>query len=102
LLVIDLFRPGSFDPHGIHGEIWSQFSRAVWKQPEDRPLTLVAYSGGLLPRAYVEPASFGAELPPMPLFLDDDRYVNVPLEPTYNGAYATMPKRWRDVIEGRA
>jgi hypothetical protein len=99
LLVIDLFPPGSFDPEGVHGAIWSQFTQTDWRQPTDRPLTLAAYTGGLLPRAYVEPICVGLELPEMPLFLDEDDYVNVPLDPTYQSAYATLPKRWRVVLE---
>jgi hypothetical protein len=99
LLVIDLFPPGSFDPEGIHGAIWSQITRADWQQPTDRPLTLAAYTGGLLPRAFVEPIRVGLGLPEMPLFLDEDDYVNVPLEPTYCSAYTTLPQRWRAVLE---
>ncbi|MBM4093173.1 MAG: DUF4058 family protein [Planctomycetes bacterium] len=99
LLVIDLFPPGSFDPAGIHGEIWSQFARSDWRQPTDRPLTLAAYTGGVLPRAFVEPVGVGLEMPDMPLFLDEGDYVNVPLERTYRDAHATLPKRWRDVLE---
>ncbi len=43
----------------------------------------------------------GHRLPEMPLFLQPDRYVNVPLEPTYEAAYRGMPAYWRDVLEGR-
>lgn len=100
LLLIDLFPPGSFDPDGIHAAVWSQFSSANWRQPIDQPLTLVAYTGGLLPRAYVEPVNVGGQLPEMPLFLDEDWYVNLALETTYQEAYASVPKRWREVIEG--
>jgi hypothetical protein len=32
--------------------------------------------------------------------LNDAWYITVPLEATYNDAYATMPRRWRDLIEG--
>jgi len=60
---------------------------------------LAAYTGGILPRAYVEPVRVGIDLPEMPLFLEEDRYINVPLEATYDQAYATLPKRWRDVVE---
>ena len=35
-----------------------------------------------------------------PLFLDEDEYVNTRLEATYLDAYATLPRRWRDVLEG--
>jgi hypothetical protein len=40
-------------------------------------------------------------LPDMPLFIKEGGYVNVPLERTYMDAYATVPERWRRVIEGR-
>jgi hypothetical protein len=99
LLLVDLFPPGTFDPLGMHQAIWSQFCRSGWQQPEDKPLTLAAYTGGLLPEAYVEPIAVGAVLPDMPLFLQEDWYVNVPLEATYQDAFTTMPRRWREVIE---
>lgn len=100
VLLVDPFPPGSLDPEGMHDAIWSQFSDSVWQQPAEKPLTLAAYTGGLLPRAYVEPIAIGAVLPDMPLFLDEDWYINVPLEATYMEAYTTVPRRWRQVIEG--
>jgi hypothetical protein len=63
-------------------------------------MTLVAYEAGLLPRAYIEPIALARPLPEMPLFLERGWYVNVPLEPSYSEAFAAVPKRWRDVIEG--
>ena len=50
---------------------------------------------------YVQPIAIGDVLPDMPLFVKDGLYVNVPLERTYSEAYATVPRRWRSVIEGR-
>jgi hypothetical protein len=35
----------------------------------------------------------------MPLFLRPDRYINLPLEPTYQAAYDGMPAFWRGVLE---
>jgi hypothetical protein len=35
----------------------------------------------------------------MPLFLTPNWYVNVPLEATYQSAFAAMPGRWRKVLE---
>jgi hypothetical protein len=37
----------------------------------------------------------------MPLFLEEDTYVDVPLEDTYREAYRGIPDRWRAVLEGR-
>jgi hypothetical protein len=45
--------------------------------------------------------SVHAALPEMPLFLRRERYVNLPLEPTYQAAYRGVPAFWRDVLEGR-
>lgn len=35
----------------------------------------------------------------MPLFLEPEAYVNVPLEATYQGAYHGVPGRWKRVLE---
>jgi hypothetical protein len=53
----------------------------------------------LTTRAFIEPVAVGDPLPDMPLFLDDDFYVNVPLEETYRAAFEVQPKRWRRVLE---
>jgi hypothetical protein len=100
LLIVDLFPPGPFDPEGIHGAIWAELERPGYEAPEDRPLTLAAYTAGFVPQAYVEPTSVGAILKDMPLFLKPGWYVNVPLEQTYQAAWRGMPQRWRQVIEG--
>lgn len=99
LLVIDLFPPTRRDPQGIHAAIWSQISDHVFELPPGKPLTLAAYSAGLKKRAYVEPTAVGNELLEMPLFLEPEMYVNVPLEATYMAAYQGVPRRWREVLE---
>lgn len=99
LLVLDLFPPGPRDPQGIHAAIWSEIQDHDFQLPPDKPLTLASYSAGDLQRAFIEPVAVGDELPPMPLFLEAERYVPVPLEATYRTAFAAVPKRWRDVLE---
>ena len=100
LLIVDLYPPTRHAPDGIHGAIWAEIDEAV---PEstcpDRPLTLVAYSAGVPPTAYVQPVGFGEMLPDMPLFLSPERYVDVPLEMTYCAAWRGMPQRWRRELE---
>lgn len=49
----------------------------------------------------VHDCGVGDVLPDMPLFLYEDRYVNVPLERAYLEAYRGMPSFWREVLEGR-
>lgn len=99
LMIIDLFPPGPRDPHGIHAAIWGEFSDDAAPLPPQEPLALAAYSAGPVKRAYVEPTAVGRDLIDMPLFLDPDVYVNVPLEATYQAACRGVPRRWRDVLE---
>jgi hypothetical protein len=98
LLVVDLFPPGPRDPQGIHAAIWGEFSDDPFALPPGDPLTLAAYSAGPVKRAYVEPTAVGRVLADMPLFLDPELYVNVPLEATYAAAYRGVPRRWQQVL----
>lgn len=99
LLIVDLFPPTSRDPNGIHAAIWAEISDDSFELPADEPLTLAAYSAGPRKRAYVEPTAVGHELIDMPLFLEEDIYVNVPLESTYQAAYRGVPRRWQRVLD---
>lgn len=98
LLILDLNLPGSFDPQGIHGAIWKEIAEP-WAAPSDRPLTLVGYESALTVRAFVQPLAIGEVLIDMPLYLEPDGYVLVPLEATYSRAFDALPKRWRSVVE---
>ena len=99
LLVLDLLPSGVHDPEGMHGAIWDELMGQTYLVPEDRPLTLAAYVADALPRACVEPVRLDQTLPDMPLFIDTDHYVNVPLESTYQMAVNGMPAFWRNVLE---
>lgn len=79
MLILDLFPPSRFDPRGMHGAIWENFDK--------------------LPQAFVEPAAVGLVLPDMPLFLQPDRYVSVPLEATYHAAYRGVPEYYRRILD---
>jgi hypothetical protein len=102
LLVVDLQPPGRRDRQGIHGVLWEEITGDEYTAPTDKPLTLAAYAADMPVTAYVEPVAVGDVLPDMPLFLDPDHYVPVPLEATYQQAYRGVPKRWRDVLEASA
>ncbi len=96
LLIIDLFPPGAFDPHGIHAAVWDYLYGARPDALEGGALTLVAYRvSGSVPTAYVQPAAVGRELTDMPLFLSHDWYVNVPLEETYQQTWQGLPEPWK-------
>ncbi|MCO6455812.1 MAG: DUF4058 family protein [Pirellulaceae bacterium] len=99
LLLIDPFPPTARDPEGIHAAIWGEVTDQAFQLPADKPLTLVAYETELVTRAYIEPIAIGDLLPDMPLYLEPDRYVSLPLEATYATAFAAMPLRWRQVLE---
>jgi Protein of unknown function (DUF4058) len=102
LLVLDLHPPGRRDPQGIHGAIWAEISDDAYTAPSDKPLTLAAYSAGQVKRAFVEPVAVGDVLPDMPLFLEPEAYVNVPLEASYQDAYRGVARRWQRVLEEAA
>ncbi len=102
ILLIDLFPPGPRDPQGLHKVIWDEFMDNDLALPADRRLTLAAYVGGPFPQAGVQPVAVGQNLPDMPLFLTPDVYVPVPLEATYEAAWADVPSFWRDVLTGRS
>jgi hypothetical protein len=99
LLILDVHPPGRRDPQGIHGAIWAEVCDDAYVAPADKPLTLAAYSAGQIKRAYIEPIAVGDALPEMPLFLEPEAYINVPLEATYQAAYRGVPQRWRRVLE---
>lgn len=101
LLLIDLFPPGPHDAGGLHRVIWDHYGEE-YVPPVDKPLIAVAYQAGLFPTAYLEPLAVGDELPTMPLFLTPERYINVPLAPSYDAAWWGVPQVWKDVVEGRA
>lgn len=103
LLIVDLFPPRRNDPQGIHGVVQQWLNPLVepYDLPPAEPLTLASYAAGFEIEAYLEHLAIGAALPDMPLFLRPDRYVNVPLEATYQAAYRGVPEFWRDVLEGR-
>jgi hypothetical protein len=99
LLLIDPFPPGPRDPNGIHAAIWSEVQDDPFVPPPDKPLTLVAYECDLITRAFIEPIAVGDSLPEMPLFLEPNGCVKVPLEATYQTAFDVMPRRWRDELQ---
>ena len=98
LLIIDLHPSSKLNPEGIHGEIWQEVSGARLCCTA-QTLTLAAYENGNTLRAYVVHAAVGDELTDMPLFLEPEKAVSVPLEEIYNTTFAEQPRRWRNVLE---
>jgi hypothetical protein len=101
LLLIDLFVPGANDPQGIHGEVWDAvYGTNPYESPPNQPLTLASYCAGSPIRCFVEPLAVDDALIDMPLFLASNRYINTPLERTYQAAWRGLPQRWKQVLEG--
>ena len=104
VLLVDLFPPGPHDPCGLHGFIFQSLENSdeLYDWPAEEPLTLASYVAGPSVDIYLEHLAVGALLAEMPLFLRPDRYVNVPLESTYQASYRGMPAFWREILEGRS
>lgn len=99
LLLVDVYPPTSRDPQGVHGAIWADMTEEDYQRPSDQPLTLASYEADPTLRAYVTHMRVGATLVDMPLFLRPGAHVPVPLEATYQTAFAAVPRRWRAVLE---
>ncbi len=99
LLIVDLFPPSVRDPQGIHKAIWDEIEEQPFELPANRPLTLVAYRAEVPPVAFVNLVGVGDVMPDMPAYLDPDSYVPVPLEATYEQAWASCPEDMREAIE---
>jgi Protein of unknown function (DUF4058) len=99
LLLIDLHPRTKRDPEGIHPAIWAEVCGMPQPMPPDKPLTLAAYDAGPPTTFYVEPVAVGDTLIDMPLFLAPGWYVSLPLEATYQAAFRTVPRRFREALE---
>jgi hypothetical protein len=99
LLIIDVLPPTRRAPQGVYGAIWEEFTGREYEPPQGEPLTLTAFESAIEVRTYVEPLRVGSTLTSMPLYLEPGGYVLVPLERTYNEAFAAKPRRWRTVLE---
>jgi hypothetical protein len=100
LLLIDVHSPGPRDPNGIHGALWHEIGTADYVLDERRPLTVAAYIGGEMVEAFVAHFAVGEPIPPMPLFLTRENYVNVPLEAAYLAAWEDVPPQYQAVLAG--
>ena len=101
MLIVDPIPPTRRDPNGIHAAIWGEVQDEQFVLPKNKPLTMVAYECGPVTRAYIEPIAVGDELPEMPLFVEPESHILVPLEKTYRASFAGIPQRWRRVLEAK-
>jgi hypothetical protein len=104
LLIVDPFPPSKRDPHGIPYAIWEEIDEEPLEVDANKPLTLSAFAAGnviagLNTSVYVEPIGVGDVLPDMPAYLEWGEYVPVPLEATYQTAWANCPADMRELVE---
>jgi hypothetical protein len=101
VLIVDLFPPTERDPYGVHRVIWDELADADmhFEFPPGKDRILASYDSGREKAAYVEPIAVGDGMPGMPLFLFEGRYVNVPLEATYQRAWALLPRDLQVIVE---
>lgn len=99
LLLIDLFPTGSLYPQGIHKAIWDELNGDRFTLRPDKPLTLASYSVGPSVTAHVETFAVGDSLLDMPLFLQSDAYVKLPLEATYEATWNVFPEQLKHLLQ---
>lgn len=100
VVLIDLHPPGPIDSQGLHNLIWAELGQEPVDLPRDRPLQIVSYLSRGKVSGFIEPLAVGDVLPDAPLFLDDGRFVNLPLEPTYMAAFDALPEHLRQEVQG--
>jgi hypothetical protein len=101
VLLVDLLPPGRHDPQGIHGAVWEGYGPDPDESPvPGKPCTLASHLAGALAQAFVETVGLGDDLRDMPLFLEVNFYVDVPLEPTYRAAHRGVPAHIREILDG--
>lgn len=99
-LVIDPFPATRRTLHGLHSLIWEELGGERFAQPADQPLTLAAYEAAEpASRCYVEPLAVGQPLPDMPLFLEPDYSIDLPVEATYLAAWAEVLPQDRALLD---
>lgn len=100
LLIIDVHQPTPLAPQGMHASLWEYLFGAEPELPGDLSRAAVSYRAADQITAYLEPLGVGEPLPEMPLFLDPEWYISVPLESTYADAYRGLPANWRGELDG--
>jgi hypothetical protein len=98
LLLVDVHPPGPRDPQGIHAVVLSEIGAGDYVLSKERPLTAVSYAGGAVVEAFVTHFAVGEQMPPMPLFLTRENYVQVTLEETYMAAWEDVPARYQELL----
>jgi hypothetical protein len=111
--IIELVSPGNKDSRAavrqftrrvvraVHsGVLWPVLNGDPHHFPPDTPLLAAGYEAVQPPICYLTPFAVGRPLPDMPVFLEPDFAVTLPLEATYTAAYADVLPVHREMLTG--
>lgn len=98
VLFVDPFPPRAADPNGLHNVVWPTLNGDPHHFPADTPLIAASYEAVDPPNCYVTPFAVGHPLPDMPVFLEPDLSVTLPLEATYTAAFADVLPMHRELL----
>ena len=96
LSVVDVHPPGRLDPRGMVDAVWEAASGQDTELPGRAAATIRVDEGNTL---YAEPWAIGRPVTDVPLFLDGDQLVRLPLEEAYGFAMESMPPDERRDLE---
>jgi len=101
VLLVDPFPPTPRDPQGLANLIWYELDESQ-ELPfrEERPLSATAFQSQPQPIAHISTFAVGDPVPPMPVFLIDDRYVTLPLEESYERVWTALPRPIKGIFTG--
>jgi Protein of unknown function (DUF4058) len=106
VVLLDLLPPSDYSPGGLHVSISSDIGlnvspdRPEW-QPAERPIATISYLADRMGmRAYYEYLKVGDPFPELPLFLNTERYINLPLSETYDETFRGTAGITRQKLEG--
>jgi len=99
VVVVDLHRPGSFDPDGIANAIWHKLGQSRLLADPQHRLGVASFAAGRTVRLYLEPLAVGDALPAMPMFLSEHQHVRLPLDRSYVLAFRRLPAHLRAALD---
>ena len=96
--LLDVLPNGPLTPNGLHAAFWEYFDGTPTPATE---LTFAAYECDFSEiRAYVAEAAVGAPPPDeLPLFLEPEGSVPLPVAATYASAFAALPRPWQALLQ---
>lgn len=88
--ILDLLPPTKRAPDGLFVEVEYALTNQARERPAGRPLSFASFRAWP-PTLYLQTFAVGQPVPTLPLFLTEDRYVQLPLAATYEQAFADEP-----------